>query len=113
LPGVAGRPIDLTLPLHLTERIREIAAIRVHYDYRRIHVLLRREGWRLRLYCEMGLQLRAKTSKRRGKAKRREDRQLATRRHVRLPRARDNELVHNLLDWLPKWTTMQGNVGAH
>jgi transposase InsO family protein len=29
-----------------------------------------------------------------------------------IPRARDNELVHNLLDWLPKWTTMQGNVGA-
>jgi hypothetical protein len=23
-----------------------------------------------------------------------------------IPRARDNELVHNLLDWLPKWTTM-------
>ena len=65
-----------------------------------------------RLYREMGLQLRAKTSKRRVMAKRREDRQLATRRHARLPRARDNELVHNLLDWVPKWTTMQGNVGA-
>jgi len=69
---------------HLTERIRQIAASRVHYGYRRIHVLLRREGWRLRLYREMGLQLRAKTSKRRVKAKRREDRQLATRRHARL-----------------------------
>lgn len=26
-------------------RIREIASIRVHYGYRRVHVLLRREGW--------------------------------------------------------------------
>jgi putative transposase len=29
----------------LTERIKEIAATRVRYGYRRIHVLLRREGW--------------------------------------------------------------------
>jgi len=76
---------------HLTERIREIAATWVRYGYRRIHVLLRREGWRVnakrvyRLYREMGLQLRTKTSKRRVKANRREDRQLATRRHARLP----------------------------
>lgn len=26
-------------------RIREIAAVRVHYGYQRIHILLRREGW--------------------------------------------------------------------
>jgi putative transposase len=70
---------------HLTERIREIAATRVRYGYRRIHVLLRREGWRVnakrvyRLYREMGLQLRNKTPKRRVKAKLREDRQSATR----------------------------------
>jgi putative transposase len=56
----------------------------VRYGYRRIHVLLRREGWRVnakrvyRLYREMGLQLRNKTPKRRVKAKLREDRQLAT-----------------------------------
>jgi len=29
----------------LIERIKEIAATRVRYGYRRIHVLLRREGW--------------------------------------------------------------------
>jgi hypothetical protein len=51
----------------VTERIKEIAATRVRYGYRRIHVLLRREGWRVnvkrvcRLYREMGLQLRNKT----------------------------------------------------
>src|SRR5262249_13650944 len=137
LPCVAGRPIDLPLPLRSSRTgssDRTCQGNRRH-GYRRIHVLLRREGWRVnakrvyRLYREMGLQLRTQTSKRRVKAKRREDRQLATRRHARLPtgkptdnafiksvqrqipRARDNELVHNLLDWLPKWTTMQGNVG--
>ena len=68
---------------HLVERIREIAAARVRYGYRRIHVLLRREGWRInpkrvyRLYREMGLQLWNKTPKRRVKAKLREDRQSA------------------------------------
>ena len=69
----------------LTERIKEIAATRVRYGYRRIHVLLRHEGWRVntkrvyRLYREMGLQLRHKTPKRRVKAKLREDRRNATR----------------------------------
>jgi putative transposase len=69
----------------LIERIKEIAATRVRYGYRRIHVLLRREGWRVnpkrvhRLYREMGLQLRNKTPKRRVKAKLREDRRPATR----------------------------------
>ncbi len=47
-------------------RIKEIAATRARYGYRRIHVLLRRENWRVnaervyRLYREMGLQLRPK-----------------------------------------------------
>ena len=69
----------------LIERIKEIAATRVRYGYRRIHVLLRREGWRVnpkrvyRLYREMGLQLRNKTLKRRVKAKLRDDRRPATR----------------------------------
>jgi hypothetical protein len=68
----------------LTERIKDIAATRVRYGYRRIHVLLRREGWRVnpkrvyRLYREMGLQLRNKTPKRRVKAKLRVDRHSAT-----------------------------------
>ncbi len=53
----------------------EIAETRVRYGYRRIHVLLRREGWNVnakrtyRLYKEMGLQLRHKPPKRRVKAK--------------------------------------------
>lgn len=69
----------------LTERIKEIAATRVRYGYRRIHVLLRREGWLVnpkrvyRLYRESGLQLRNKTPKRRVKAKLREGRSSATR----------------------------------
>lgn len=68
----------------LKKRIKEIAETRVRYGYRRIHVLLRREGWNVnakriyRLYKEMGLQLRNKTPKRRVKAKLREDRVQAT-----------------------------------
>ena len=60
----------------LNKRIKEIAETRVRYGYRRIHVLLRREGWRVnakrvwRLYREMGLQLRSKTPKRRVKDER-------------------------------------------
>ena len=59
LPCAAGRAIDLPLPLpagragRLTERIKEIAETRVRYGYRRIHVLLRREGWRVN--AEAGL----------------------------------------------------------
>lgn len=62
------------------QRIKEIAETRVRYGYRRIHILLRREGWAInqkrvyRLYKELGLQLRNKTPKRRVKAKLREDR---------------------------------------
>ena len=63
----------------LKKRIKEIAETRVRYGYRRIHVLLSREGWHVnvkrvhRLYREMGLQLRHKTPKRRVKAKLRDD----------------------------------------
>ncbi len=69
----------------MIERIKEIAATRVRYGYRRIHVLLCREGWQVnhkrvyRHYRELGLQLRHKTPKRRVKAKLREDRRPATR----------------------------------
>ena len=64
----------------LSQRIREIAETRVRYGYRRIHVVLRREGWQVnakrlwRLYREMGLQLRNKSPKRRVQAKLREGR---------------------------------------
>ena len=33
----------------LKMRIRDIAAARVRYGYRRVHVLLRREGWQVNL----------------------------------------------------------------
>ena len=68
----------------LRKRIRAIAETRVRYGYRRIHVLLKREGWRVnakriyRLYTEEGLQLRNKTPKRKVSAKLREDRAPAT-----------------------------------
>ena len=64
----------------LKKRMREIAESRVRYGYRRIHVLLRREGWNVnakriyRLYKQMGRQLRHKPPKRRVKAKLREGR---------------------------------------
>jgi putative transposase len=58
----------------LRMRINEIAQVRVRYGYKRIHVLLRREGWSVnhkriyRIYCEEGLNLRAKKPKRRRSA---------------------------------------------
>ena len=67
----------------LERRIREICETRVRYGYRRVHVLLEREGWgtnikrTYRIYRDLGLQLRNKTPKRRVKAKLREDRQKA------------------------------------
>ena len=58
---------------------------RVRYGYRRITVLLKREGWPVngkriyRLYKALGLQLRNKTPKRKVKAKLRDDRRPAAR----------------------------------
>ncbi len=71
----------------LAARIKEISQTRVRYGYRRVHVLLRREGWEVnmkrtyRIYKALGLQLRNKTPKRRVKAKLREDRCQASRPH--------------------------------
>lgn len=54
--------------------------MRVRYGYRRVHVLLDREGWGIniktvyRIYNELGMQLRNKTPKRCVKAKLRDDR---------------------------------------
>ena len=76
----ARRPVQRTL----RERIRDIAETRVRYGYCRIHVLLGREGWRVkrkrvcRLYREEGLQLRNKTPKRKVSAKLRDDRSPAS-----------------------------------
>ncbi|WP_145198569.1 IS3 family transposase [Thalassoglobus polymorphus] len=55
----------------LRMRLKELAAIRVHYGYRRLHILLRREGWEVnakrvyRIYREERLSLRTKTPRRR------------------------------------------------
>ena len=68
----------------LEQRIKEICQTRVRHGYRRVHVVLRREGWRInqkktrQVYRELGLQLPNKTPKRRVKAKLREDRRKAT-----------------------------------
>lgn len=57
----------------------------LRYGYRRVHVLLVRDGWAInikrtrRLYNELDLQLRNKTPKRRVEAKLREDRSEAMR----------------------------------
>jgi putative transposase len=73
----------------LESRIKEICQTRVRYGYRRVHVMLRREGWVLnekktrRVYNEMGMQLRNKTPKRRVKAALRAD---------RTPPSRSNEV---------------------
>jgi len=69
----------------LRKRIKEIAETRVRYGYRRIHVLLRREGWAVnvkrvhRLYRLEGLNLRSKRPRRHVMAARRIERPLASR----------------------------------
>ncbi len=65
----------------IEHRIKEICQTRVRFGYRRVHVLLRREGWEnnakktYHIYKELGIQLRNKTPKRRVKTKLREDRE--------------------------------------
>lgn len=60
----------------LRARIREIAGERVRWGYRRIHVLLRREGWMVnrkrvqRIYREENLAVRRKARRRRSEAPR-------------------------------------------
>lgn len=55
----------------LAKRIKELAASRIRFGFQRIHILLRREGWKVnrkrvhRLYCLEGLQLRRKKAKKR------------------------------------------------
>src|SRR5262249_60945094 len=56
----------------LRERICELAGEKRRYGYRRIHILLRREGWKVnrkrtyRLYREAGLAVRRRKRKRSG-----------------------------------------------
>lgn len=72
-----------TGPAPLERRIKEICETRVRYGYRRVHVHLFRDGWKIhmkrtrRIYRGLGLQLRNKHPKRRVKAKLRDDRQEA------------------------------------
>jgi putative transposase len=55
----------------LKMRILDIARARVRYGYKRIHVLLCREGWGInhkavyRIYCQEGLNLRYKSKRKR------------------------------------------------
>ena len=62
----------------LRARLKELAAVRVSYGYRRLHIMLRREGWPVnrklieRLYREEGLTLKRKKPKCRRSAVRRE-----------------------------------------
>jgi putative transposase len=61
----------------LRHRMMEIAAVKRRYGYRRIHVLLKREGWRMnikrtyRLYREAGLMVPRRKRKRIGLIERR------------------------------------------
>ena len=54
----------------LRERLKELASQRRRFGYRRLHALLRREGWRVnhkavhRIYVEQGLQVRQRKRKR-------------------------------------------------
>lgn len=60
---------DEKIPLRI--RIKDIALSRVRYGYKRIHVLLLREGWKVnhkavyRIYCQEGLNLRYKGKRKR------------------------------------------------
>lgn len=69
----------------LRMRIKEIAAARIRYGYRRIHVLLKREGWKInhkrvyRLYREEGLNLRGKSKRKKISAPRIVDKNAPTR----------------------------------
>ena len=67
----------------LRMRIRDLAQARVSYGYRRLHVLLQREGWAInhkrvyRLYCQEGLMLRTEKPKRHVSCQRRTERPVA------------------------------------
>lgn len=87
-PGFAHRAHHLYVSQRRDEsvlkaRIKEITDTRVHYGYRRVHVMLRREGHLdnvkrvYRLYREEGLSLRLKHPRRNKAAKRRQPKQLA------------------------------------
>jgi putative transposase len=73
--SIGNTPVDVEedRQAFLRKRIQEIAAVRVRYGYRRIHVLLRREGWTInvnrvyRLYKDEGVDLRNRSKRRHSK----------------------------------------------
>jgi len=73
----------------LRRRLRELAETRVAYGYRRLHVLLRREGWSInakriyRLYKAEGLAMRKKVPRRRVSCVKREVLPTASRKNER------------------------------
>ena len=90
----------------LRRRLRELAAVRVRYGYRRLHVLLRREGWPVnhkrvyRLYREEGLMIRTKRRKKR----------VSLPRVTPAPATRPNERwsMDFLADTTGPWACLQG-----
>jgi putative transposase len=64
----------------LRQRMHEIVATRIRYGYRRVHIMLKREGWKIgrnrvyRVYREEGLVLKTKRPRRRKMATHREAR---------------------------------------
>ena len=69
--AIRYRPKRPMIDAPIRKRMEEIAAVRIRYGYRRIHILLQREGWNVnlkrvyRIYCLAGLNLRGKRPKRR------------------------------------------------
>jgi len=76
---------DLQIALRL--RLRDLATSRVGYGYRRLHILLQREGWQVnhkrvyRLYWEEGLGMRKKPPRRRVACLKREIRPVASKKN--------------------------------
>ena len=63
-PSVYRRRSKRAADTELRARKKELASERRRFGYRRLHILLKREGWKLnwkklyRLYCEEGLTVR-------------------------------------------------------
>jgi len=80
-----GLPVRVDEEAALRIRLKELAAVRVRYGYRRLHILIRREAWQVnskrvyRLYCEGKLSLCKKTPRRRVSCRKRVDHPAATR----------------------------------
>ncbi len=76
---------DLQIALRL--RLRDLATSRVGYGYRRLHILLQREGWQVnhnpvyRLYREEGLRMRKRPPRRRVACCKREIRPVAPKKN--------------------------------